>query len=124
MYSENPKSKRIEFRCPDSSCNPYLAFSAITMAAIDGMKNKIHPGEPIDKNLYELSLTEMEKITSAPASLEEALDALEQDHEFLLEGGVFTPDVVHYWIKYKRENEVDALRQRPHPFEFCMYYDI
>jgi glutamine synthetase len=124
MYSENPKSKRIEFRCPDSSCNPYLAFSAITMAAIDGIKNKLHPGEPIDKNLYELSLSELEKITSAPASLEEALDALEQDHEFLLEGGVFTPDVVHYWIKYKRENEVDALRQRPHPFEFCMYYDI
>jgi glutamine synthetase len=124
MYSENPKTKRIEFRCPDSSCNPYLAFSAITMAAIDGIRNKIHPGEPLDKNLYELSIDEFEKITATPGSLEEALDALEQDHEFLLEGGVFTPDVIHYWIKYKRDNEVDAIRTRPHPYEFCMYYDI
>lgn len=124
MYSENPKTKRIEFRCPDSSCNPYLAFSAITMAAIDGIRNKIHPGEPLDKNLYELSIGEFEQITATPGSLEEALDALSQDHEFLLEGGVFTPDVIHYWIKYKRDNEVDAIRTRPHPYEFCMYYDI
>ena len=124
MYSENPKTKRVEFRCPDSSCNPYLAFSAITMAAIDGIKNKIHPGEPIDKNLYELSYDEFSQITSTPGSLEEALEALSNDHDFLLEGGVFTPDVIHYWIKYKRENEVDALRTRPHPYEFCMYYDI
>lgn len=124
MYSENPKTKRIEFRCPDSSCNPYLAFSAITMAAIDGIKNKIHPGEPLDKNMYELSYDEFSKITTTPTSLEEALDALATDHEFLLEGGVFTSDVIHYWIKYKRENEVDAIRTRPHPYEFCMYYDI
>ncbi len=124
MYSENPKTKRIEFRCPDSACNPYLSFSAITMAAIDGIKNKLHPGEPLDKNLYELGLDESEKIQNTPGSLEEALDALAEDHEFLLEGGVFTPDVIHYWIKYKRENEVDAIRQRPHPYEFCMYFDI
>lgn len=124
MYSENPKTKRIEFRCPDSSCNPYLAFTAITMAAIDGIKNKIDPGDPIDKNLYDLSPEDFQKVGSAPASLEEALNALEQDHEFLLEGNVFTADVVHYWIKYKRENEVDAIRVRPHPYEFCMYFDI
>jgi glutamine synthetase len=96
----------------------------MTMAAIDGIKNRIDPGEPIDRNLYELGNEELEKIGSAPASLEEALDALEADHEFLLEGGVFTADVIHYWIKYKRENEVDAIRIRPHPYEFCMYFDI
>ena len=124
MYSDNPRTKRLEFRCPDSSCNPYLAFSAITMAAIDGILRKLDPGEPVDKNLYELTSDELDKIDSAPASLEEALDALEQDHDFLLAGDVFTADVVHYWIKYKRENEVDALRTRPHPFEFCMYFDI
>ncbi|MBC7783679.1 MAG: glutamine synthetase, partial [Burkholderiales bacterium] len=124
MYSENPLTKRVEFRCPDSSCNPYLAFTAITMAAIDGIKNKIDPGDPIDKNLYELSVDDDNAIGVAPGSLEEALDALEQDHDFLLEGNVFTADVVHYWIKYKRENEVDAIRIRPHPYEFCMYFDI
>jgi glutamine synthetase len=124
MYSEKPQTKRIEFRCPDSSCNPYLAFSAMTMAAIDGIENKIHPGEPLDKNMYHLTEEEYEKIGSAPSSLEEACNALENDHEFLLKGDVFTADVIHYWIKYKRENEVDALRQRPHPFEFCMYFDI
>lgn len=124
MYSDNPKTKRLEFRCPDSSCNPYLAFSAITMAAIDGIVNKIDPGDPIDKNLYELTSDEMAKINAAPGSLDEALDALEQDHEFLLAGDVFTADVIHYWIKYKRENEVDAIRIRPHPYEFCMYFDI
>jgi len=124
MYSDNPKTKRIEFRCPDSSCNPYLAFSAMVMAAIDGIQNKIDPGEPMDKNIYHLTPDEYEKIESAPGSLEEALTALEDDHEFLLEGGVFTADVIHYWVKYKRENEVDAIRQRPHPYEFCMYFDI
>ena len=124
MYSDNPKTKRLEFRCPDSSCNPYLAFSAITMAAIDGIMNKIDPGDPIDKNLYELTTDELTKINAAPGSLDEALDALEQDHEFLLAGDVFTADVIHYWIKYKRENEVDAIRIRPHPYEFCMYFDI
>lgn len=124
MYSENPRTKRLEFRCPDSSCNPYLAFTAISMAAIDGIQRKIDPGEPVDKNLYELTADELDQIGSAPASLEEALDALEQDHDYLLAGDVFTADVVHYWIKYKRENEVDAIRTRPHPYEFCMYFDI
>jgi glutamine synthetase len=124
MYSENPKTKRVEFRCPDSSCNPYLAFSAMLMAALDGIKKKIDPGEPMDKNLYQLSTAEYAKIGSAPASLEEALDELENDHDFLLEGDVFTADVIHYWIMYKRENECDAIRMRPHPYEFCMYFDI
>jgi glutamine synthetase len=94
------------------------------MAAIDGIQQKIHPGDPMDKDIYHLSATEYEKIGSAPSSLEEALDHLENDHEFLLEGGAFTADVIHYWIKYKRENEVDAIRIRPHPFEYCMYFDI
>ncbi|NBC10309.1 MAG: type I glutamate--ammonia ligase [Planctomycetes bacterium] len=124
VYSDNPATKRLEFRCPDSSCNPYLAFAAMTMAAIDGIKNKIDPGEPMDKNLYELAPEQFEAIHTAPAILEEALVALEKDHGYLLEGGVFTDDVIHYWIKYKRDNEVNALRQRPHPFEFCMYFDI
>jgi glutamine synthetase len=124
MYSDNPKTKRLEFRCPDSSCNPYLAFSAITMAAIDGIENKIDPGDPLDKNMYHLTMDELAKIGSAPGSLEEALDHLENDHDFLLKGDVFTADVIHYWIKYKRENEVDAIRMRPHPYEFCMYFDI
>ena len=124
MYSENPKTKRIEFRCPDSSCNPYLAFSAMTMAAIDGIQNKIDPGDPLDKDIYKLTAEEYEKIGSAPGGLEEALEALENDHDYLLAGDVFTADVVHYWIKYKRENEVDAIRVRPHPYEFCMYFDI
>jgi glutamine synthetase len=124
MYSDNPKTKRLEFRCPDSSCNPYLAFSAITMAAIDGIENKIDPGDPLDKNMYHLTMDELAKIGSAPGSLEEALDQLESDHDFLLKGDVFTADVIHYWIKYKRENEVDAIRMRPHPYEFCMYFDI
>jgi glutamine synthetase len=124
MYSENPKTKRIEYRTPDSSCNPYLAFSAMTMAAMDGIENKIHPGDPLDKDLYKLSIDELDKIGSAPDSLDGACDALENDHEFLLKGDVFTADVIHYWIKYKRENEVDAIRIRPHPYEFCMYFDI
>jgi glutamine synthetase len=124
MYSEKAQTKRIEFRCPDSSCNPYLAFSAITMAAIDGIQNKIHPGDPMDKDSYKLSAREYEQLQSAPGSLEEALDALEKDHDYLLNGEVFTADVIHYWIKYKRENEVDAIRVRPHPYEFCMYFDI
>jgi glutamine synthetase len=124
MYSENPKTKRIEYRTPDSSCNPYLAFSAMVMAAMDGIENKIHPGDPMDKDLYKLSVDELDKIGSAPDSLDGALNALENDHEFLLKGDVFTADVIHYWIKYKRENEVDAIRIRPHPYEFCMYFDI
>jgi glutamine synthetase len=124
VYSDNPNTKRLEFRCPDSSCNAYLAFAAMTMAAIDGVKNRIDPGAPLDKDLYDLEPAEYESIRSTPSDLEEALDALETDHAFLMEGGVFTEDVIHYWIKYKRENEVNALRSRPHPFEFCMYFDI
>jgi glutamine synthetase len=94
------------------------------MAAIDGIQNKIHPGDPLDKNIYHLTPEESAKIRSAPGALDEALDELENDHEFLLNGDVFTADVIHYWIKYKRENEVDAIRTRPHPYEFCMYFDI
>lgn len=124
MYSPSPKSKRIEFRCPDPSCNPYLAFSALLMAAIDGIQNKISPGEPLDKDIYDLSPEEAAEVPTTPASLDQALTALQQDHEFLLRGDVFTDDVISTWIDYKLENEVDALRLRPHPFEFCMYYDI
>ena len=124
MYSAKSQTKRLEFRCPDSSCNPYLAFSAMTMAAIDGIKNKIDPGPAIDKDLATLSEDEAAAIGAVPNSLEEALAELEKDHDYLLEGNVFTPDVIHYWIKYKRENEVDAIRTRPHPYEFCMYFDI
>src|SRR6185369_11019156 len=107
MYSQSPKAKRVEFRCPDPSCNPYLAFSAILMAVLDGIQNKIHPGEPLDKDIYDLS----------PEELAEALDALERNHEFLLKGDVFTNDVIETWIKYKRKNEADAVRLRPHPYE-------
>ncbi len=124
MYSDSPKSKRIEFRCPDPSCNPYLAFSAMLMAGLDGITNKIHPGEPLDKDIYDLSPEELADVPSTPASLSDALDALEADHEFLLRGDVFTEDVIDTWISYKRENEVDALRLRPHPYEFALYYDV
>lgn len=124
MYSNSPKSKRLEFRCPDPSCNPYLAFSALLMAAIDGIQNKIDPGNPLDKNIYDLPPEISSQIPKTPDSLAGALDALEADHEFLLRGDVFTQDVVDTWIKYKRENEVDAIRLRPHPYEFCMYYDL
>jgi len=124
MYSPSPKAKRIEFRCPDPSCNPYLAFSAMLMAAIDGIQNKIDPGDPLDKDIYDLSPEEAAEVPTTPASLGEALAALERDHEFLLLGDVFTKDVVQTWIEYKRENEVEALALRPHPYEFCMYYDI
>ncbi len=124
VYSNNPKSKRVEFRCPDPSCNPYLAFSAMLMAGLDGITNKIHPGEPLDKDIYELAPEELAEIPSTPASLNEALDCLENDHDFLLKGDVFTNDVIETWIAYKRENEVDAMRLRPHPYEFALYYDI
>ncbi len=123
MYSPSPKSKRIEFRCPDPSCNPYLAFSALLMAVIDGIQNKINPGEALDKDIYDLPPEELAAVPKTPGALGEALDALEQDHEFLLRGDVFTADVIETWIHYKRVNEVDALRLRPHPYEFCLYYD-
>ena len=124
MYSPSPKAKRIEFRCPDPSCNPYLAFSAMLMAAIDGIQNKINPGDSLDKDIYDLSPEEAAEVSTTPGSLEGALDALERDQEFLLRGDVFTSDVVETWISYKRENEADQLRLRPHPYEFCLYYDI
>ncbi len=124
MYSPSPKTKRLEFRCPDPSCNPYLAFSAMLMAVIDGIQNKIDPGEPLDKDIYDLSPEELQDVPQTPSSLEAALAALRADHEFLLRGDVFTPDVIDTWIWYKTENEVDALRLRPHPYEFCMYADI
>jgi len=124
MYSANPKAKRVEFRCPDPSCNPYLSFSAILMAALDGIQNKIDPGEPLDKDIYDLDPEELSGVPTTPPSLEAALAALREDHEFLLRGDVFTPDVIDTWIWYKSEHEVDALRLRPHPYEFCLYYDI
>jgi glutamine synthetase len=124
MYSTNPKTKRLEFRCPDPSCNPYLGFAAMLMAMIDGITNKIDPGEPLDKDIYGLTPEELADVPTTPGSLAEALDALRNDQEFLLRGDVFTGDVIDTWIWYKTENEVDALRLRPHPYEFCMYYDI
>jgi glutamine synthetase len=124
MYSPSPKSKRLEFRCPDPTCNPYLAFSAMLMAAIDGIQNKLDPGEPLDKDIYDLTPEELGDVPKTPSTLEEALGALREDHEFLLRGDVFTPDVIDTWIWYKTENEVDQLRLRPHPYEFCMYYDM
>ena len=124
MYSMSPKAKRVEVRYPDPTANPYLAFSAMLMAGLDGIENKIDPGEPLDKDLYSLSSEELSAIPTMPASLEEALDELEDDHQFLLKGDVFTEDSVSNWIEYKRENEVDPLRVRPHPHEFEMYFDV
>ena len=124
MYSQSPKAKRIEVRYPDPSCNPYLAFAAMLMAGIDGIENKIDPGEPLDKNIYALSAEEKAGIESMPGSLQEALDCLAEDHDFLLKGGVFTEDAIQTWIQYKREEECDPVRLRPHPHEFELYYDI
>ena len=124
MYSHSEKAKRIELRCPDPSSNPYMAFSAMLMAGLDGIQNKILPPEPVDKNLYDLAPEEKAGVKQTPGSLPEALDNLEADHEFLLKGDVFTEDVVQNWIDYKRENEVDPVRLRPHPHEFELYYDI
>jgi glutamine synthetase len=124
VYSENPKTKRIEFRPPDNTCNPYLSFPAMLMAGLDGIKNKIDPGEPMDKDTYHLTGKDKEKVRTVPGSLEESLNALEKDHKFLLEGGVFTQDVIDVWIEYKREKEIDAVRLRPHPYEFYLYFDI
>ena len=123
-YSRSEKAKRIECRFPDPSCNGYLAFSAMLMAGLDGIQNKITPPGPLDKDLYDLPAEEMAKIESTPGSLPEVLDALKADHDFLLKGDVFTPDVVENWVAYKRENEVDAIRLRPHPWEFALYFDI
>ncbi len=123
MYSNNPKAKRMEFRCPDPSCNGYLTFSAILMAAIDGIKNRIDPGEPLDRDIYEMTPEELAGTRVTPGSLPEALAALRHDHAFLTQGGVFTDDLIETWIDYKTENEVDPLRMRPHPYEFFLYYD-
>jgi glutamine synthetase len=124
VYSESPKAKRLEFRPPDPSCNPYLAFAAMLMAGLDGIKHKIDPGQPLDKDIFELSSEEAASIPSMPGSLDEALDELGKDHKFLTEGGVFTEDYVELWINYKQKNEADAIRMRPHPYEFHLYYDI
>jgi len=124
MYSASPKAKRIEFRTPDPSCNGYLAFSAMLMAALDGIENKIDPGEPLDKDIYGMSPEELADVPSAPGSLEEALAALTEDHAFLLKGDVFTQDVIDTWIEYKTDNEVNDVKLRPHPHEFFLYFDI
>jgi glutamine synthetase len=123
MYSPSPKAKRVEFRCPDPSCNGYLTFSAMLMAALDGIQNKLDPGEPLDVDIYELSKEELAKTKKAPGSLDQAIDALEKDHAFLLKGGVFTQDLVDTWIDWKRSKELDEMRLRPHPHEFHLYYD-
>lgn len=124
MYSPSPKAKRIEFRTPDPSCNGYMAFSAILMAMIDGIENKIDPGDPLDKDIYDLPPEELAEIPSAPGSLEEALANLKKDHEFLLKGNVFTPDVIEMWINYKTKKEINEVKLRPHPHEFFLYFDI
>jgi glutamine synthetase len=123
MYSPSPGSRRIEFRCPDPTCNPYFTFAAMMMAGIDGIENKIHPGEPLDKNIYDLPPEELATILKTPGSLEEALRSLEDDHDFLLKGDVFSKDIVETWINYKKERELNELAQRPHPYEFFLYYD-
>jgi glutamine synthetase len=124
MYSPSPKTKRIEFRPPDPSASPYLAFAALLMAGLDGVLNKINPGEPLDKDIYDLSPEELREVPSMPGSLEEALTCLEQNHGFLLKGDVFTEEMLEAFIDYKRKNEADAVRLRPHPYEFALYYDI
>ncbi|HEY8340389.1 MAG TPA: type I glutamate--ammonia ligase [Egibacteraceae bacterium] len=124
LISKSPKAKRVEFRVPDPSCNPYLAFSAMLMAGIDGIRNKIEPPDPVDKDIYELPREELLNLPSVPASLEEALAALQEDHEFLLEGGVFTEDLIETWVDYKMDNEVSQVRLRPHPYEFHLYHDL
>ncbi|WP_414585556.1 type I glutamate--ammonia ligase [Scytonema sp. PCC 10023] len=123
LSGTNPKAKRLEFRCPDATSNPYLAFAAMLCAGLDGIKNKIDPGQPLDKNIYELSPEELAKVPSTPGSLELALEALENDHAFLTEPGVFTEDFIQTWISYKLDNEVNPMRLRPHPYEFALYYD-
>ncbi len=124
MYSTSPKAKRLEFRTPDPSCNPYLAFAAMLLAGLDGIQNKIHPGDPLDKNIYDLEPEEAANIPTAPGSLEDALRALQKDHDFLLKGNVFTEDVLQTWIDFKIANEVNPVKLRPHPWEFFLYFDI
>jgi glutamine synthetase len=123
MYHESPKSKRVEFRSPDPTANPYLAFSALMLAGLDGIKNQLDPGESLDEDIYELPPERLAQIATVPSSLEASLDALEADHQFLLDGDVFTPGLIDAYITYKREFEVDAIRMRPHPWEFALYHD-
>lgn len=123
LSGDNPKAKRLEFRCPDPSCNPYLAFSAMLCAGINGIKNQIDPGEPLDVDIYELSPEELSKVPSTPGSLEAALESLEHNHDFLTESGVFSEDFIQNWITYKLDKEVNPMRLRPHPYEFSLYYD-
>ena len=124
MYSKSEKAKRIEFRTPDPSANPYIAFSAMLMAGLDGIERKLVPPAPLDKDIYEMSDRERKKIKQMPGSLEGALDALEKDHDFLLKGGVFTKDLIEVWIAEKRKRDVNQVRLRPHPHEFFLYYDV
>ncbi len=124
MFSQSPKAKRLEFRPPDPSCNPYITFAALLMAGLDGVQNRIDPGEPLDKDIYDLSPEELKDVPNLPGTLDEALKALENDHEFLLKGDVFSIEMIERWIKYKRENEIQPMRLRPHPLEFSMYYDV
>ncbi len=124
QYSQAPAAKRLEFRCPDPSCNPYLSFAAMLMAGLDGVQNQIEPHDPVDKDIYDLPPAELAGLPSVPGSLPEALAALEADHDFLLQGGVFTEGLIESWISYKQEHEVDPVRLRPHPYEFHLYYDI
>jgi glutamine synthetase len=124
VYTDNPKTKRIEYRPPDNSCNGYLALPAMLMAGLDGIENRIDPGEPLDKDSYHLTAKESARIQTVPSSLEEALDALEKDHDYLLKGDVFTPDVIEVWLEYKRSREIDEVRLRPHPYEFYLYFDV
>jgi glutamine synthetase len=123
MYSNSPKAKRLEFRCPDPTCNGYLGWTALLMAALDGIESETDPGEPLDRDIYEMTPEELEDYEMTPGSLEDAVDALEADHDFLLKGDVFTEDVVETWINWKREEELTPLALRPHPFEFNLYYD-
>jgi glutamine synthetase len=124
MYSPSPKAKRVEVRYPDPSCNPYLTFAAMLMAGLDGVENKIDPGEPLDKDIYGLSPEEAAGIPVMPARLDEAIDELEANHDFLLRGDVFTADALQTWIEYKRVNEIAEVALRPHPHEFELYFDI
>jgi len=124
ITGNNPKAKRLEFRCPDSSGNPYLAFAAMLMAGIDGIKKKMEPLAPVDKDLYELPPDEAASIPQAPTSLSAVIDRLEEDHDYLTEGGVFTSDLIDTYISYKRENEILPIQIRPHPYEFALYYDV
>jgi glutamine synthetase len=124
MYSENPKAKRLEFRCPDGTANPYIAFAAMLMAGLDGILNKIEPGKPMEQDIYHLTHDELSAVPQAPSSLEHALDALKHDNAYLLQGGVFTEDLISTWIEYKMEKEVKPIQLRPHPYEFHLYYEV